>query len=137
LPQGKCPEYSRPVQQQWTQTDSTTVIAQKQQPDSIGQQNFIRGRVNHVAAETAQEAQDIVFGMFLINSAPASVLFDFGASHTFISAEYVAKYSIPVCTMPSSILVYSPGGNMRAVYQCLGVKIQIMGREFYANPIVL
>jgi hypothetical protein len=26
---------------------------------------------------------------------------------------------------------------MRAVYQCLGVKIQIMGRELYANPIVL
>jgi hypothetical protein len=26
---------------------------------------------------------------------------------------------------------------MRAVYQCLRVKIQIMGREFCANPIVL
>jgi hypothetical protein len=50
--------------------------------------------VNHVAAETAQEAQDVVFGMFLVNSAPASVLFDSGASHTFISAEYVSKYSI-------------------------------------------
>jgi hypothetical protein len=75
--------------------------------------------------------------MFLVNSALASVLFDFGASHTFISAEYVAKYSIPLCTMPSSMLVNSPGGNMRAVYQCLGVKIQIMGREFYASPIVL
>jgi hypothetical protein len=35
------------------------------------------------------------------------------------------------------MLVNSPGGNMRAMYQCLGVKIQIMGREFCANPIVL
>jgi hypothetical protein len=43
--------------------------------------------------------------------------------HSFISAEYVAKYSIPLCTMPSSMLVNSPRGNMRAVYQCLGVKI--------------
>jgi len=41
-----------------------------------GQQNFICGRVNHVAIETAQEAQDIVFGMFLVNYAPALVLFD-------------------------------------------------------------
>jgi hypothetical protein len=90
-----------------------------------------------VAAETAQEAQDVVFGMFLVNSAPASVLFNSGASHTFISAEYVAKYSIPLRTMPSSMLVNSSGGNMRAVYRCLGVKIQIMGREFCANPIVL
>jgi hypothetical protein len=31
------------------------------------------------------------------------------------------------------MLVNSPGGNMRAVYQCLGEKIQIMGREFYAS----
>jgi hypothetical protein len=75
--------------------------------------------------------------MFLVNSAPTSVLFDSGASHTFISAEYVAKYSIPLCTMPSSMLVNSPRGNMRVVYRCLGVKIKIMGREFYANPIVL
>jgi hypothetical protein len=90
-----------------------------------------------VAAETAQEAQDVVFGMFLVNSALASVLFDYGASHSFIYAEYVAKHSIPLCSMPSSMLVNSPGGNMRAMYQCLGVKIQIMGREFCANPIVL
>ena len=93
--------------------------------------------MNHVAAETAQEAQDVVFGMFLVNSAPASVLFDSGASQSFISAEYIAKYSIPLCTMPSSMLVNSPRGNMRARYQCLGVKIQIMGREFCATPIVL
>jgi hypothetical protein len=90
-----------------------------------------------VAVETAQEAQDVVFGMFLVNSAPASVSFDSGALHTFISADYVAKYSIPLCTMPSSMLVNSPGGNMRAVYRCLGVKIQIMGKEFCANPIVM
>jgi hypothetical protein len=101
------------------------------------QQNFVRGRVNHVAAETAQEAQDVVFSMFLVSSAPASVLFNSGVSHTFISAEDVRKYSIPLCTMPSSMLVNSPGGNMRAVYWCLGVKIQIMGREFYVNSIVL
>jgi hypothetical protein len=35
------------------------------------------------------------------------------------------------------MLVNSPGGNMRAVYRCLGVKIQIMGKEFCANLIVL
>jgi hypothetical protein len=79
----------------------------------------------------------LCFGMFLVNSAPALVLFDSGASHTFISAKYVAKYSIPLCTMPSSMLVNSPGRNMRAVYQCFEVKIQIMGREFCAIPIVL
>jgi hypothetical protein len=65
--------------------------------------------VNHVAAETTQEAQDVVFGMFLVNSAPASVLFDFGAPHSFISAQFVAKHGIPVQSMSSHMLVSSPG----------------------------
>jgi hypothetical protein len=72
--------------------------------------------VNHVVAETAQEARDVVFGMFLINSAPASVLFDSGASHSFISAEFVAKHGIPMHSMSSHMLVSSPEGNMKAVY---------------------
>jgi hypothetical protein len=92
-----------PQQQQQPRNNTQTPQSYK------GQQNYIRGRVNHVAAETAQEAQDVVFGIFLVNSAPASVLFDSRASHTFISAEYVAKYSIPLCTKPSSMLVNSPG----------------------------
>jgi hypothetical protein len=30
-------------------------------------QNYARGRVNHVVVEEAQEAPDVVIGMFLIN----------------------------------------------------------------------
>jgi hypothetical protein len=90
-----------------------------------------------VAAETAQEAQDVVFGMFLVNSAPASVLFDSGASYSFISTQFVAKHGIPVHPMSSHKLVSSPGGNMKAMYQCLGVSFKIVGREFRANFVVL
>jgi hypothetical protein len=101
------------------------------------QQNYVRGRVNHVAMETAQEAQDVVFGMFLVNSAHASVLFDSRASHSFISAQFIAKYGISVHSMPNHMLVSSPRGNMKALYQCLGVSFKIVGREFRANFVVL
>jgi hypothetical protein len=93
--------------------------------------------VNHVAAKTAQEAQDVVFSMFLVNSAPASVLFDSGASHSFISAQLVTKHGIPVHSMSSHMLVSSPGGNMKAMCQCLGVSFKIVAREFHANFVVL
>jgi hypothetical protein len=93
--------------------------------------------VNHVAAETAQEAQDVVFGMFLVNSVPASVLFDSGASHSFISAQFVTKHGIHVHSMPNHMLVSSSGGNMKAMYQCLGASFKIVGREFHANFMVL
>ena len=35
-----------------------------------GQQNYARGSVNHVTAESAQEAQDVVVGMFLVKLCP-------------------------------------------------------------------
>jgi hypothetical protein len=72
--------------------------------------------VNHVVAETAQEAQDVMFDRFLVNSAPASVLFDSGASHSFISAQFVARHGIPLHFMSNHMLVSSPGGNMKAMY---------------------
>jgi hypothetical protein len=93
--------------------------------------------VNQVVAETTQEAQDIVFGMFLINSAPASVLFDSGALHSFISTQFVTKHGIPMHSMSNHMLVSSPGGNMKAMYQCLSVSFKIVGREFHANFMVL
>jgi hypothetical protein len=37
-------------------------------------QNYARGRVNHIAVEEAQEAPDIVIGMFFVNDTSAVVL---------------------------------------------------------------
>jgi hypothetical protein len=58
-------------------------------------QNQSRGWVNHVNAESVPEDADIVYGMFLVNSIPASVLFDSGASHSFITESFVEKHNIP------------------------------------------
>ena len=115
--QRQTPQQQQPQQQQQPRNNNQTPQGNR------GQQNYVHGRVNHVAAESTQEAQDVVFGMFLINSAPASVLFDSGATHSFISAQFVAKHSIPLCTMPRTMLVNSPGGNMKAMYRCFGIRI--------------
>jgi hypothetical protein len=49
-------------------------------------QNYVHGKVNHVIIEEAQEAPDVVLGTFFINDTSAVVLFNSGASHSFISA---------------------------------------------------
>jgi hypothetical protein len=59
-------------------------------------QNYIRGKVNHVAVEEAQDALDMVIGMFFINDTSVVVLFDSRASHSFISIAYVEKYDLPL-----------------------------------------
>ena len=40
------------------------------------QRTHVQGRVNYVTIESTQEALDVVFGMCLVNSSPALVLFD-------------------------------------------------------------
>jgi hypothetical protein len=57
-----------------------------QQQGSHNQKTPMPAKVNHVTVEAAQEAPEVVLGMFLVNSHPATVLFDSGASHSFISA---------------------------------------------------
>ena len=79
-------------------------------PKKQGQQNYVRGKVNHVTSKSAQDAPDVVIGMFPVNSHSASVLFDSGASHSFISARFVKKNTMLMHTMKKNMLVSSPGG---------------------------
>jgi hypothetical protein len=76
-----------------------------------GPKSYSRGKVNHVDAEPAQENPKVVIGMFLVNSVPTSVLFDSGASHSFITSQFVAQHNIPISLMPRHMLVSSPEGN--------------------------
>jgi hypothetical protein len=102
-----------------------------------GKQSYARGRVNHVSAETAQENPRVVFGMCLVNSAPASVVFDAGVAHSFITSQCAAKLSIPMSTMPRPMLVSSAKGNVKALHRSNNVNLQILGKDFWANLIVV
>ena len=66
-------------------------------------QSFGRGRVNHIDAQEAQEAPDMVLGEFLIDSILATVLFDSGASHSFIASRFVAKHKIPTVLLKTPL----------------------------------
>jgi hypothetical protein len=59
-------------------------------------QNYARGRVNHVVVE---KALHVVLGMSFINATSTVVLFDSGASHSFISIVYVEKYNLPIALL--------------------------------------
>jgi hypothetical protein len=102
-----------------------------------GQQNFMHGRVNNITSDEAQQAPDIELGMFLASSHPATILFDFGASHSFISSSFVAKHSLPIATMKHTMLVSSPGGEMMTKHICTVVCITIRGVDFPSNLILL
>jgi hypothetical protein len=62
-----------------------------------------------VAVEEAQEAPDVVIGIFLINDTSTVVLFNSGASHSFISTAYVGKHNLPLALLRSQMVVSSLG----------------------------
>jgi hypothetical protein len=80
-----------------------------------------------VAVEEVQEAPDVVIGMFLINDTSAVVLFDSGASHSFISAAYVVKHNLPLTLLRCQMIVSSPGGDMPTRQLCMKVNLKIRG----------
>jgi hypothetical protein len=90
-----------------------------------------------LTTKEAQQAQDVVLGMFFASSYPATVLIDLGASHSFISSSFVAKHYLPITFMKHTMLVSSPRGEMRTKHICPAVSITIRGVGFLANLIVL
>jgi hypothetical protein len=104
---------------------SATGAGSQSQPQ--GQQNYTYGKVNHMTTEEAEQAQDVVLGMFLASSHPATVLFDSGVSHSFISSSFVVKHQLPITIMKQTMLVSSPGGEMRTKHICPAISITIRG----------
>jgi hypothetical protein len=90
-----------------------------------------------MTTEEAQQAQDVVLGMFLASSHPATVLFDSGASYSFISSSFVVKHQPLITIMKQTMLVSSPGGEMRTKHICPAISITIRGVDFLVNLIVL
>jgi hypothetical protein len=87
--------------------------------------------------DEAQQAQGVVLGMFLASSHPTTILFNSGASHSFISSSFVMKHNLPIATMKQAMLVSSPGGQMRIKHICPAVSITIRGVDFPSNLILL
>jgi hypothetical protein len=83
--------------------------------------------VNHVAVKEAQAAPDVIIGMILVNDNNAIILFDFGASHSFIAASFVQKYNLPLSMLKNQMIISSLGGDMHARHVCYKVSILIRG----------
>jgi hypothetical protein len=90
-----------------------------------------------VTAESVPEDADVVYGMFLINSRPASVLFDSGASHSFVTKSFMEKHNIPNYPLMKKLLIRSPRGELRTTHSCPHAKIEIRGLIFLVELIIL
>jgi predicted aspartyl protease len=75
--------------------------------------------------------------MFYINAIPATILFDSGATHSFMSARYANTNELPLRNMKTPMIVITPIGPIEANYMTHRLTLTIMGRESWATPIIL
>src|SRR6266508_5585993 len=97
----------------------------------------MHGKVHHMTAEEAQNEPDVILGTFPVESSYATFLFDFGATHSFISASFVAQNNLHMILMKDPMIVSTPGGKMKTQKLCPKVSINIRGVDFPSSLIVL
>ena len=72
--------------------------------------------------------QSVIQGMFLLSRLWARILFDYGASHSFIAASCVRELGLEVETLEKPLYVSSPLGTRVSVdLICWGCELEISG----------
>src|SRR4051812_9748483 len=94
-------------------------------------------RANCVNAAQAEHTPGVVMGMLSVNSVPTRVLFDSGASHSFVSHKFAQEHDLARVPLSRRLVVLSPGSNMRAAHVSHGNQIEIGGSSFSASLILL
>jgi hypothetical protein len=75
-----------------------------------------QGRLNFTTMADIPEGAPVLTGIFLVLNYPAIILFDSGASHSFISTKFSAKCQLPFHHTNGGITISTPGGRV-ATYQ--------------------
>jgi hypothetical protein len=79
----------------------------------------------------------VIFGEFLIDSVLASVAFDSGASHSFISSHFVEKNDIPNIALKRPLMTHSPRGQTPCHLGVINIPINLNGVVFFTDLVVL
>jgi hypothetical protein len=79
----------------------------------------------------------VAVGMFPVESYPAKVLFDTGATHFFVSASWVESHNIPIEPMIPPLRVNPVGGKVQSDRICPNLRIEIRGIDFPASLVVM
>jgi predicted aspartyl protease len=88
--------------------------------------------------ESILTGEIITASAFLVNQHPVIVLFDSGASHSFISSTFAAKHGMKMVTLDTGgYNISAARNNISTNKLVLGAKIEIEGRLFDLDLMVL
>ena len=97
-----------------------------------------QARVFSVTQQEADVAPEVMTGTIQVFDSDAYVLIDPGATHSFISAKFIAQMNIEIQPIDCSMVVSLPtGDSLIADRVYMGCRVIIEGHEFMANLVLL
>jgi hypothetical protein len=96
-----------------------------------------QGKLNFTTLEELPEGAPIMTGIFSVFNQPALILFDSGASHSFISQKFSAKCQLPFYHTKGSFMIATPGGKIATNQLNRNVPISMGSRIFKTTLLIL
>jgi len=117
---------------------TTTCPAIGQEIAPIPRRTTISRVIPMCVSDMCTTGEVVTTGTFLVNQHPIVVLFDSGASHSFISQTFVSKLNQRVVTVDKGSYYISAAGNQISTNQIVrDVRISISNREYTIDLVVL
>jgi hypothetical protein len=95
------------------------------------------GHIYYTQVATTSEGEQVMMGMFLVANHPTFILFDSGASHTFISKQFMEKYCMHCTESREGFVIHSPGGRIFTKEVAFHIPVTLGRQEFLTNMIVI
>ncbi|WVZ76471.1 hypothetical protein U9M48_024447, partial [Paspalum notatum var. saurae] len=99
--------------------------------------NSKTGRVHFIHMDQVLAGEPVLAGTFTVNGHPAVVLFDSGATHTFLSKSYALKHGIKMYKLKEDYHITAPSSPVATGLMARQLKIDISLESFVINPVVL
>jgi predicted aspartyl protease len=96
-----------------------------------------QGKLNFTTMSDIQEGASILTGTFSINDTPVKVLFDSGATHSFINESLLDKLGLRGVQTKSTYKITIPGGNITSQLVTFEVPLKLGSKVIRSNLIII
>jgi hypothetical protein len=96
-----------------------------------------QGKLNFTTMSDIPEGASVLTGTFSINNTPVKILFDSGATHSFISENLLGKLGLKGMQTKSAYNITTPGGNISSHLVTFGVPLRLGSRVIQSNLITI
>jgi hypothetical protein len=96
-----------------------------------------QGKLNFIAMSDIPEGASVLTGTFSINNTPVKILFDSGATHSFIIENLLGKLGLKGMQTKSAYKITTPGGNIISHLVTFGVPLRLGSKVIQSNLITI